>query len=77
MSTSNHATTTASTSNFTAIFQTAFDEYKRHTGQDPNTHPFYMELDDCNHPDDVLKVLRKQAQAFARFREGDEKLLES
>jgi len=71
MSTSNQATI-ASISNFTAIFQAAYDEYKRHTGQDPNTHPFFMELETCNHPDDVSKVLRKHAQAFARFREGDD-----
>ncbi|KAH9992074.1 hypothetical protein BJV77DRAFT_1144511 [Russula vinacea] len=75
MSTSNQASS-ASASNFTAIFQAAHDEYKKLTGHDLDTHPFASELDSCNSPDVVLNVLQKQAQTCNRSRKGDEKLLE-
>ncbi|KAH9966859.1 hypothetical protein BC827DRAFT_1153178 [Russula dissimulans] len=75
MSTSNQAHN-ASSSKFTTIFQTAYDEYKRLTGQDLNTHPFSDKLDRCRSPDDISNVLREKAQELTRFREGD-KLLES
>ena len=65
----------ASTSNFTPIFQAAYDEYKKLAGHDLATHPFAAELDQCDSPDSILDVLRKQAQAFARSRKGDEKLM--
>ena len=75
MSTGNQASS-ASASNFTAIFQAAHDEYKKLTGHDLDTHPFASELDSCNSPDVVLNVLQKQAQTCNRSRKGDEKLLE-
>jgi hypothetical protein len=68
-------TPNASTSNFTPIFQTACDEYKRLTGHDLATHPFATELDHCNSPDGILDVLGKQSQAFATSRKRNEKLL--
>jgi hypothetical protein len=66
---------TGLTSNFTPIFQTACDEYKRLTGYDLATHPFSAELDHCNSPDGILHVLGKQSQAFTRSRKRNEKLL--
>jgi|SRR6267142_2074198 len=74
MSTHNQ-TPNAPTSNFTPIFQTACDEYKRITGHDLATHPFATELDHCNSPDGILHVLGKQSQAFTRSRRRNEKLL--
>jgi len=74
MSTSNQ-TPNASTSNFTPIFQTACDEYKKLTGRNLATHPFAAELDHCNSPDGVLDVLGKQLQVFTRSRKHNEKLL--
>jgi hypothetical protein len=74
MSTSNQASS-ASASNFTAIFQAAHDEYKRLTGHDLDTHPFAAELDSCDSPDGILNVLQKQAQACSRSRRGNKKLL--
>jgi len=65
-----------STGNFTSIFNSAINEYKRLTKQDLLTHPFAAEFDACNSPDLILVVFRKQAQAFDKFREGDEKLME-
>jgi hypothetical protein len=63
------------TSNFTPIFQTACDEYKRLTRHDLATHPLAAELDPCNSPDNILDVLKKHAQAFTISRKGDERLL--
>jgi len=74
MSMSNQAPN-ASTSNFTPIFQAAYDEYKKLTGHDLATHPFAAELDQCDSPHSILGVLRKQSQAFTRSRKGDEKLM--
>ena len=74
MSTSNERPSTSS-SNFNSIFQTACDEYKRLTRFDLTTHPFATELQDCSSPDDVLEVLKEQAQTLTKSRRGDEKLL--
>jgi hypothetical protein len=62
-------------SNFTPIFQTACNEYKRLTGHDLATHPFAAELYHCNYPDGILDVLGKQSQSFIRSRRRNEKLL--
>ncbi len=74
MSTSNQ-TADSPTSNFIPIFNAALDEYKRRTGQDLHTHPFAAAFDACNSPDTILNIFQKQAQAFDRFRKGDEKLM--
>jgi hypothetical protein len=75
MSTSNQ-TTDLSTANFTAIFDAASDEYKSLTKQDLETHPFAAAFENSNSPDSVTNVFRKQAQAFDKFRKGDDKLME-
>src|SRR5216684_1918627 len=64
-----------STDNFTVIFKAASKEYDRLTGKSLNTHPFAAQLDTCRNPDDVSNVLRIQAQAFSKFRQGDERLM--
>ena len=74
MSTSNQ-TTDLSTANFTAIFDAASNEYKTLTKQDLQTHPLAAEFDNSNSPDSVMSVFRKQAQAFDKFRKGDDKLM--
>ena len=61
--------------NFTAIFNAALNEYKRSTGKHLDTHPFAAQLETCQNPEAVSNVLRTQAQAFSKFREGDEKLM--
>jgi fungal STAND N-terminal Goodbye domain len=63
------------TDNFTAIFNTASNEYQRVTGKRLDTHPFAAQLDTCHSPEAISNVLRTQAQAFSKFREGDEKLM--
>ena len=70
-----HQTAGPSSENFTAIFNTAAYEYKKLTGKSLNTHPFAAQLDTCQNPEAVSNVLRTQAQAFSKFREGDERLM--
>ena len=81
MSTSNQTTWThpssssSPSSNFTLIFDTAVDEYKRLTRLDLRTHPLAAAFDVCNSPDIILTIFRRQAQAIDRIRKGDDKLL--
>jgi hypothetical protein len=63
------------TDNFTAIFDAATSEYERVTGNQLHNHPFSAQLDSCDSPGAVSDVLQRQAQAFGKFREGDEKLM--
>ena len=64
-----------STDNFTAIFNVAINKYWRLTGKHLDTHPFAAQLDPCQSPEAISNVLRTQAQAFRRFREGEERLM--
>ena len=78
MSTNNQTSrgsSSSASSNFTPIFNAAVDEYKKLTKQDLHTHPFAAAFNACNTPDTILDVFRGQAQAFDRFREGDDKLM--
>jgi hypothetical protein len=74
MSASNQ-TAGPSTNNFTAIFNAASAEYHRLTGKSLDTHPFAAQLDTCQTADAISNILRTQAQAFAKFCEGDERLM--
>ena len=74
MSTRNQ-TTHLSTTNFTAIFDAASNEYKRLTKQDLQTHPLSAAFENSNSPDSVVNVFRKQSKAFDKFRKEDDKLM--
>ena len=74
MSASNQ-TAGPSTNNFTSIFNAASAEYQRLTGKSLDTHPFAAQLDTCQTPDAISNILRTQAQAFAKFHEGEERLM--
>jgi hypothetical protein len=63
------------TGNFTAIFNAASIEYHRLTGRSLDTHPLAAQLDACQNPEAVSNVFRIQAQAFSKFRKGDERLM--
>jgi hypothetical protein len=56
--------TTVAFSTFSSIFDAASKEYKKKTGQDLQAHPLAAELDHCDSPDAILKVLQKQADAL-------------
>ena len=64
-----------STDNFTAIFNAALIEYQTIAGKPLDTHPFAAQLDTCQNPEAISNLLRTQAQAFNKFRRGDEKLM--
>ena len=74
MSASNQ-TASSSTNNFTAILNAASTEYHRVTRKHLDTHPFAALLDICNTPEAVSNIFRTQAQAFSKFRKGDERLM--
>ena len=67
--------TSASTSNFIAIFNAASTEYEGVTGKRLDTHPFAAQLDACHNPKAISDLLRTQAQAFGKFSKGDETLM--
>ncbi len=69
------ATAASPASNFISIFEAASKEYKKLTGQDLNTHPFSVEFDSCDSPDNVLSIFHKQAQVFDEIHKGDERLI--
>ena len=75
MSTANQTAGPSRTNNFTAIFNAAISEYQRVTGNPLDKHPLSAQLDSCDSPEAILNVLRTQAQAFSKFRKGDEKLM--
>ena len=64
-----------STDSFTAIFNIASTEYQTLTGNHLDTHPLATQLETCDSPEAISNVLRTQAQAFSKFRKGDEKLM--
>jgi hypothetical protein len=74
MSTSGQ-TTDPSTSNFTAIFEAASNEYRALTREDLETHPFAAVFENSNSPDSILDMFRRQAQAVDRSRKGHDKLM--
>ncbi|KAI9432197.1 hypothetical protein H4582DRAFT_1821436, partial [Lactarius indigo] len=65
---------TTSSSNFDAIFTTAFKAYKKRTGQDITSHPLAAQLKTCDSPDAILAVLRAQVEEFDQSRRDDERL---
>jgi hypothetical protein len=75
MSASNQTAGPSTADNFSAIFNAASIEYHRLTGKFLDTHPLAAQLDTCQNPEAISNVLRMQAQAFSKFREGDERLM--
>jgi hypothetical protein len=64
-----------SAANFNKIFQAACDDYKSLTGFDLNRHPFATELGDCNSPDSIMVILRRQSETFVKRRRKHERLV--
>jgi hypothetical protein len=75
LQTMSHTTSSsASPSNFDAIFNSALDAYKKRTKKDLTSHPLLPTLQACNNPDAVLAVLREQIPAFTQSQNADDKL---
>jgi hypothetical protein len=66
---------TPAISNFTSIFETASNEYKRLTKNDLRAHPFAAQFYKCDSPRAVLDIFREQARAFEEYRDRDDKLM--
>src|SRR5882672_10260207 len=60
-----------STLQFRAIFDAALNDYAQKTGIDLATHPLAAVLESCHSPEAILDVLREQAHAFNKYRNGD------
>ena len=58
------------------ILDAAFAEYAEHLGIDPAKHPFADQLQACDSPDDVLKLLEVKANEFKDYRDGNRKLID-
>ena len=65
---------TATSTNFEAIFTAALEEYKKQTKKDIASHPLAAQLKSCDSSSAILAVLRAQVQVFDKSRSADEKL---
>lgn len=59
-------------STFQSIFDAAFKEYEKKTGQDLQTHLLAAKLDRCNSTDGVLDIFQKQADALDETAKRDQ-----
>ncbi|KAH9009445.1 hypothetical protein EDB84DRAFT_1195860 [Lactarius hengduanensis] len=64
----------SSSSNLQAIFNTSIKEYQKKTKKDILLHPLMGQLQTCNSPADILAVLRTQVQQFEQSTSGDNKM---
>lgn len=64
----------SSSPNFESIFRTAFNAYKKRTGQDITSHPLAAWLNTCDSPHAIRAVLKAQVQEFDQVRRDDERL---
>ena len=68
--------TSASTTNFEAIFAAALKEYKKQTKRDISSHPLAAQLQSCDSPSAILAVLQTRltrVQKFDQSQSDDEK----
>ena len=66
--------TSTSHSNFTSIFNSALETYKRKTKQDLTKHPLLPSLQSCDSAEAILTVLREQTPGFNQSENGDDRL---
>ncbi|KAF8256553.1 hypothetical protein EI94DRAFT_1822061 [Lactarius quietus] len=64
----------ASISNFQAIFNAALKAYEKKTKKDLLAHPLAAQLQACNSPSDILAVLQDKVNEFDQSRSADERL---
>ncbi|KAI9439161.1 hypothetical protein H4582DRAFT_1877688, partial [Lactarius indigo] len=69
-----NSATTAPTSNFKVIFEKALKAYKTKTEQDLIAHRLTIQLQACDSPAEILKILQDQVHQFEQSRSGDERL---
>jgi fungal STAND N-terminal Goodbye domain len=66
---------TATSSNFQAIFDAALSDYAKQTGIDLATHPFAQTLQSCYSADEIFNLFRDKANQFRAYRDGNRKLI--
>src|ERR1700761_676497 len=71
---SNALPTTASSSNFSIVFEKALKAYQKRTKQNLTVHPLASQLQGCNSPKDILTMLQGQVDIFIQSRTGGERL---
>ncbi|KAF8267687.1 hypothetical protein EI94DRAFT_1700799 [Lactarius quietus] len=64
----------ASISNFQAIFNAALKAYEKKTKKDLLAHPLAAQLQACYSPSDILAVLQDKVKEFDESRSADERL---
>ncbi|KAH9030829.1 hypothetical protein EDB84DRAFT_189073 [Lactarius hengduanensis] len=62
-------------SNFQSILD-ALDKYAEQTGIDLNINPFTVEINGCDSPDAVLRLLQVNLEAFEYFRNKNRKFID-
>ncbi|KAH9034407.1 hypothetical protein EDB83DRAFT_2525242 [Lactarius deliciosus] len=67
-------TTSAASSRFQAIFQTALKAYQKQTKKDLLAHPLASQLQSCDSTSAIITVLQDQVQEFDQAHSGDERL---
>ncbi len=65
----------SSASRFQFILDSALQDYTKQTGVDLAKCDFFNQLDICDSPDEVLRLLRVQAKKFQEYRDGNRKLI--
>jgi len=64
-------------SNFTALFESALEEYAKLTGKPWAEHPLAKQLEQCYSLESILDALQGQAQSVTRSRGGDSRIVKS
>jgi hypothetical protein len=75
MSSSSDSETLESSSQFKSILDAALSEYKSKTGNDLTNNAVAKELQGCESSEAVLDIIQREAQAFDKFRDGDQRLM--
>lgn len=65
--------TSASSSNFRQIFNTALEAYEKSTKSDLLAHPLAVQLQACDSPAAILTILQQQVQELDQSRSSDER----
>jgi hypothetical protein len=58
-----------------SLFQSALNEYEKHTGINLVRHPLAAQLEHCDDVESMTEVLQGQARAFLEFRRGNKRVL--
>jgi hypothetical protein len=72
---SSSSETPESSSHFKSILDAALSEYKTKTGSDLTNNSLAKELQGCESSEAILDIIQREAKAFDKFRDGDNRLM--